>query len=270
MAAFSQQSHHLHPHKNLRLDSTIVPSMSAVFDDEKKPTTSISCFSDDPVKKITHCSSMGAELGAPGMVRKRKKADFEEERDVEEKKGKAEKKRKKKVVKEVPSGFVHVRARRGEATDSHSLAERARREKISERMKFLQSLVPGCDKIIGKTLVLDEIINYVKSLQNQVEFLVGKLASISPMLIGHEANLDSSTLQSENLCSFGPPLPSLLACNSTQLNSYAETSLTSSFSLQQDHLSSVVSQNDGIILWDMDDQEQSLLDQYGFSNRYSF
>lgn len=43
---------------------------------------------------------------------------------MEEKKGKAEKKRKKKVVKEVPSGFVHVRARRGEATDSHSLAER--------------------------------------------------------------------------------------------------------------------------------------------------
>nr|VDC62906.1 unnamed protein product [Brassica rapa] len=42
--------------------------------------------------------------------------------------------------------YVHVRARRGQATDSHSLAERARREKINARMKLLQELVPGCDK----------------------------------------------------------------------------------------------------------------------------
>ncbi|KAK8967865.1 Transcription factor BPE [Platanthera guangdongensis] len=66
--------------------------------------------------------------------------------------------------------FIHVRARRGQATDSHSLAERARREKISERMKILQDLVPGCDKVIGKASVLDEIINYIQALQRQVEF----------------------------------------------------------------------------------------------------
>ncbi|CAK8536877.1 unnamed protein product [Lathyrus sativus] len=65
--------------------------------------------------------------------------------------------------------FIHVRARRGQATDSHSLAERARREKISERMKTLQDLVPGCNKVIGKALVLDEIINYIQSLHHQVE-----------------------------------------------------------------------------------------------------
>lgn len=44
-----------------------------------------------------------------------------------------------------------------------------RREKISERMKYLQDLVPGCDKITGKAGMLDEIINYVQSLQKQVE-----------------------------------------------------------------------------------------------------
>lgn len=33
-------------------------------------------------------------------------------------------KKPKKVAVEVPAGFVHVRARRGQATDSHSLAER--------------------------------------------------------------------------------------------------------------------------------------------------
>nr|QJQ51237.1 bHLH transcription factor bHLH25.3 [Gardenia jasminoides] len=65
--------------------------------------------------------------------------------------------------------YIHVRARRGQATDSHSLAERVRREKISERMKCLQDLVPGCNKITGKAGMLDEIINYVQSLQGQVE-----------------------------------------------------------------------------------------------------
>ncbi|CAN1216445.1 Transcription factor bHLH79 [Linum perenne] len=48
--------------------------------------------------------------------------------------------------------FIHVRARRGQATDSHSLAERARREKISERMKLLQDLVPGCNKFLSMKL----------------------------------------------------------------------------------------------------------------------
>ncbi|KAK8264715.1 hypothetical protein V6Z12_D12G128000 [Gossypium hirsutum] len=61
--------------------------------------------------------------------------------------------------------FIHVRA----PTDSHSLAKRVRREKISERMKYLQDLVPGCNKITGKAGMLDEIINYVQSLQRKVE-----------------------------------------------------------------------------------------------------
>ncbi|KAK4272559.1 hypothetical protein QN277_021098 [Acacia crassicarpa] len=84
--------------------------------------------------------------------------------------------------------YVHVRARRGQATDSHSLAERARREKINARMKLLQELVPGCNKISGTALVLDEIINHVQSLQRQVEFLSMKLAVVNPRI---DFNLDS-------------------------------------------------------------------------------
>ncbi|KAM3381018.1 transcription factor [Capsicum galapagoense] len=80
---------------------------------------------------------------------------------------------------EPPKDYIHVRARRGQATDSHSLSERARREKISERMKILQDLVPGCNKVIGKALVLDEIINYIQSLQRQVEFLSMKLEAVN-------------------------------------------------------------------------------------------
>uniref|UniRef100_A0A453HA48 BHLH domain-containing protein n=2 Tax=Aegilops tauschii subsp. strangulata TaxID=200361 RepID=A0A453HA48_AEGTS len=78
--------------------------------------------------------------------------------------------------------YVHFRAKRGQATNSHSLAERLRRKKISERMKLLQDLVPGCNKITGKAVMLDEIINYVQSLQRQVEFLSMKLATVNPEL----------------------------------------------------------------------------------------
>ncbi|CAN7045271.1 hypothetical protein IGI04_008244 [Brassica rapa subsp. trilocularis] len=80
---------------------------------------------------------------------------------------------------EPPKDYIHVRARRGQATDSHSLAERVRREKIGERMKLLEDLVPGCNKVTGKALMLDEIINYVQSLQRQVEFLSMKLSSVN-------------------------------------------------------------------------------------------
>ncbi|XP_054778241.1 transcription factor bHLH48-like isoform X1 [Prosopis cineraria] len=102
--------------------------------------------------------------------------------------------KKSRSVAEETSGdgeklpYIHVRARRGQATDSHSLAERARREKINARMKLLQELVPGCDKISGTALVLDEIINHVQSLQRQVEFLSMKLAAVSPRI---DFDLDS-------------------------------------------------------------------------------
>lgn len=45
--------------------------------------------------------------------------------EVEEKKPKAkELKSNKATIEEPPTGYIHVRARRGQATDSHSLAER--------------------------------------------------------------------------------------------------------------------------------------------------
>ncbi|KAL7118760.1 hypothetical protein ACP275_02G022000 [Erythranthe tilingii] len=111
--------------------------------------------------------------------------------------------------KEFPkTDYIHVRARRGQATDSHSLAERVRREKISERMKYLQDLVPGCDKITGKAGMLDEIINYVQSLQRQVEFLSMKLAVINPRLdfdVGNYHTKQNFTGCSSSVPTIGTP-----------------------------------------------------------------
>ncbi|XP_042381492.1 transcription factor bHLH110-like isoform X1 [Zingiber officinale] len=78
-----------------------------------------------------------------------------------------------------------VRARRGQATDPHSIAERLRREKIAERMKNLQELVPDSNKN-DKASMLDDIIDYVKFLQLQVKVLsmsrLGATGAVVPLL----------------------------------------------------------------------------------------
>ncbi|GFY85011.1 basic helix-loop-helix (bHLH) DNA-binding superfamily protein [Actinidia rufa] len=52
-------------------------------------------------------------------------------------------------VPQLPAIRPRVRARRGQATDPHSIAERLRRERIAERMKALQELVPSCNKVLS-------------------------------------------------------------------------------------------------------------------------
>ncbi|GMY14165.1 transcription factor bHLH48-like [Fagus crenata] len=132
-------------------------------------------------------SEPGESDSNPSSSNKTQRSTKRKER---EKKGKGCTKKSKKErcedAEKLP--YVHVRARRGQATDSHSIAERARREKINARMKLLQELVPGCSKISGTALVLDEIINHVQSLQRQVELLSMRLAAVNP---GIDFNLDS-------------------------------------------------------------------------------
>ncbi|XP_038900266.1 transcription factor bHLH78 isoform X2 [Benincasa hispida] len=111
---------------------------------------------------------------------------------------------------EAPKDYIHVRARRGQATDSHSLAERVRREKISERMKLLQDLVPGCNKVTGKALMLDEIINYVQSLQHQVEMYQSGTSLTHPQISPIDSSASSfyghqnSSLPTTSHCSVDP------------------------------------------------------------------
>lgn len=62
------------------------------------------------------------------------------------------------------------RARRGSATDPQSVYARHRREKINERLKTLQHLVPNGTKVDIVTM-LDEAVHYVQFLQLQVKLL---------------------------------------------------------------------------------------------------
>ncbi|KAG5029906.1 Transcription factor bHLH137 [Glycine soja] len=209
--------------------------------------------------------------------------------------GKKKQKKPKEVTKDKkigaedpPTGYIHVRARRGQATDSHSLAERVRREKISKRMTTLQRLVPGCDKVTGKALVLDEIINYVQSLQNQVEFLSMKLASVNPMFFDSAMDLDTLMVRPDqklsNIAS-PSPLPCVAQFRPHQAIAFADTITTpttttnsfptanndgylldySSSLFLQGHRPNIFEDNGGQF-WDVEDQRQKFLHPYRFGN----
>ncbi|XP_065876798.1 transcription factor bHLH79-like [Euphorbia lathyris] len=162
--------------------------------------------SEDESSKLVSTSSSGNELNDSNRKRMKTSEEAAANKKPSEQSGKSS---------ELPKqDYIHVRARRGQATDSHSLAERARREKISERMKLLQDLVPGCNKVIGKALVLDEIINYVQSLQRQVEFLSMKLEAVNsrmnvnPAIDGfHPKDVGAQVFDAAGMI-FGPPHPS--------------------------------------------------------------
>uniref|UniRef100_A0A2P2IKN5 Transcription factor PIF1-like isoform X2 n=2 Tax=Rhizophora mucronata TaxID=61149 RepID=A0A2P2IKN5_RHIMU len=69
---------------------------------------------------------------------------------------------------------------RSRAAEVHNLSERRRRDRINEKMRALQELIPRCNKS-DKASMLDEVIQYLKSLQSQVQMMsIG--CSMVPMM----------------------------------------------------------------------------------------
>lgn len=85
-----------------------------------------------------------------------------------------------------PAIRPRVRARRGQATDPHSIAERLRRERIAERIRALQELVPSVNKT-DRAAMLDEVVDYVKFLRLQVKVLsmsrLGGAGAVVPLVM---------------------------------------------------------------------------------------
>ncbi|KAF7108637.1 hypothetical protein CFC21_109072 [Triticum aestivum] len=295
MADFSSAHHHslLKMPEVFTTNDTSTPNISSFLlynqtshGQSPAPANACAAMVEDASRESSSAVLDNASLQASASVdRKRKATDdsttLSSAHSKDCKDGKSRRKREKSSTEqdqeEAPKGYIHVRARRGQATDSHSLAERVRRERISERMRLLQTLVPGCDKVTGKALVLDEIINYVQSLQNQVEFLSMRIASMSPVLYGF--GLDSDGLHDQAQKIGGMFQQEALAVPAPALNQASPAASqammdTTSYSLQGQggiSFSQSQSQDSGsYLMQSVGEQRQELLNQLVFSNMCSF
>ncbi|ESQ42592.1 hypothetical protein EUTSA_v10014212mg [Eutrema salsugineum] len=137
------------------------------------------------------------------------------------------------VVRQKP----RVRARRGQATDPHSIAERLRRERIAERMKSLQELVPNTNKT-DKASMLDEIIEYVRFLQLQVKVLsmsrLGGAGAVGPRLNGLTSDVGGRL----NALSTGP-------CNGVKGNGNATGSSNESLRTTEQRVAKLMEEDMG-------------------------
>ncbi|XP_054820811.1 transcription factor HEC3-like [Prosopis cineraria] len=101
--------------------------------------------------------------------------------------------------------------------DPQSVAARHRRERISEKIRILQRLVPGGTKMDTASM-LDEAIRYVKFLKRQIRLLQSQpspspqCATSTTFAIVGVNNTASSNIQSDHW-PFAPP--SLLHCPTT-------------------------------------------------------
>ncbi|XP_015079221.1 transcription factor PIF1-like isoform X1 [Solanum pennellii] len=74
-------------------------------------------------------------------------------------------------------------AKKSRAAEVHNLSERKRRDRINEKMKALQELIPRCNKS-DKASMLDEAIEYLKSLQLQVQMMATGCSMVPMMYPG--------------------------------------------------------------------------------------
>ncbi|XP_057721531.1 transcription factor PIF3-like [Arachis stenosperma] len=123
------------------------------------------------------CSGNGAERisGNPNQSLKRKRQETEDSEchseDVEEE--------SVGVKKAGPTRGV----KRSRSAEVHNLSERRRRDRINEKMRALQDLIPNCNKV-DKASMLDEAIEYLKTLQLQVQIMsMGAGLYMPPMML---------------------------------------------------------------------------------------
>ncbi|KAK9138118.1 hypothetical protein Sjap_008712 [Stephania japonica] len=109
---------------------------------------------------------------------------------------------------------VPTTPRRSRAAEVHNLSERRRRDRINEKMKALQELIPCCNKS-DKASMLDEAIEYLKSLQFQVQMMSmgscmmpfrfpGVHQYMPPLLMGMGMGMDAGL--NHQMLSFPPVL----------------------------------------------------------------
>ncbi|KAI4988131.1 transcription factor PHYTOCHROME INTERACTING FACTOR-LIKE 13-like [Hordeum vulgare subsp. vulgare] len=95
-------------------------------------------------------------------------------------------------------------AKRRRAAQVHNLSERRRRDRINEKMRALQELVPHCNKT-DKASMLDEAIEYLKSLQLQLQVMWAMGGRMAPAPVMFPAGAHQYMQRMATISSKMPP-----------------------------------------------------------------
>ncbi|KAJ4827654.1 hypothetical protein Tsubulata_008276 [Turnera subulata] len=147
-------------------------SHSATFGRESQHVTLDTCERELGVGGFTSATSFGSQdntsSGKPGT----KATATMDENDSREAGDEEDKKK--------GNGKSSVSTKRSRAAAIHNQSERKRRDKINQRMKTLQKLVPNSSKT-DKASMLDEVIEYLKQLQAQIQMM--SRMNMQPMMM---------------------------------------------------------------------------------------
>ncbi|PIA60625.1 hypothetical protein AQUCO_00300259v1 [Aquilegia coerulea] len=151
--------------------SSFAASMTVGRPDNEK------CF--EPVVASSSVCSGTSAMGASNDPKHRLKRKF---RDTEDSDYLSEDIEEESVgVRKPARGCTSTK--RSRAAEVHNLSERKRRDRINEKMRALQELIPNCNKV-DKASMLDEAIEYLKTLQLQVQIMsMGTGLFMPPMML---------------------------------------------------------------------------------------
>ncbi|XP_076952974.1 transcription factor PIF3-like [Bidens hawaiensis] len=118
---------------------------------------------NEPIGASSACSGNSADLASNDLT-KNCKRKFGETEDFECQSQNVED--ESLATKTVAASRGGTGSKRSRAAEVHNLSERRRRDRINEKMRALQELIPNCNKV-DKASMLDEAIEYLKTLQVQ-------------------------------------------------------------------------------------------------------
>ncbi|KAI5395330.1 hypothetical protein KIW84_061792 [Lathyrus oleraceus] len=134
-------------------------------------TATINGVRETPMLNITMTSSHNCSSGSVDPIQRKLELERKGKDRVSDKskfQSQSQSEEGKKEGKKQVRGSTSTK--RSRAAEVHNLSERKRRDRINEKMKALQELIPRCNKS-DKASMLDEAIEYLKSLQLQVQMM---------------------------------------------------------------------------------------------------
>ncbi|KAL3333964.1 hypothetical protein AABB24_030635 [Solanum stoloniferum] len=169
-----------------------VPPASAVNVRDVEMTATATTSGDREVTTACELTLTASTSGSGGSVSARAEPPQPSHKEAEDRKRKSRESddndgQSEDVEYEFADARKQVRsstsAKKSRAAEVHNLSERKRRDRINEKMKALQELIPHCNKS-DKASMLDEAIEYLKSLQLQVQMMATGCSMVPVMYPG--------------------------------------------------------------------------------------